>query len=176
MSNDVDIKLVGDNELIEALRALDYATQQRELKKILKDSGNQTIVKALQRASPVRTGTLRRSMGTIMGKSRSKATVFVGPRMSHTKTRQGSDQYSGWVANILENAKPGRRYPEKSKAFKPFFGSASGPGFVKSVGPIRNRTHFTYAITSNLMAAELHITKSVRTVITRTWNRKVKWR
>jgi len=172
--NDVDIKLIGDNELAEALRSLDYATQQRELKKILRDAANKTVVAHLKRVAPVRTGALRASMGVITGKSKRKATVFAGPRLSHSKTRSGKAGYSGWVANILENAKPQRRVPQKGKAFKPFFGTASGPGFVTSVGPITKKTHFTYAIQTQLQPAALHITKSTRTVLTRTWNRKRK--
>ena len=171
--NDVDIKLIGDNELAEALRALDFATQQRELKKILRETSNKTILPALRLATPVRTGNLRRSMGNVSGRSKRNATVFVGPRMSHGRSRSGSTGYSGWVANILENAKDGRRYPKKGKAFKPFFGSASGAGFVTSVGPIRKKTHLTFAIQSNLQSAELYITKATRTVIERTWKRKL---
>jgi len=170
----VDIKLVGDNELSAALRSLDYATQQRALKAILRDAGNNTIVKALKAITPVRTGKLQKSMGVVSGRNRRRATVFVGPRMSHIQTARGREGYSGWVANILENAKDHDRVPLKAKSFKPFSGTGAGPEFFKKVGPIRKRIHFSYAIESNIKNAEVHIIKSTRKVIERTWNRKVK--
>jgi hypothetical protein len=163
--NDVDIKLIGDKELIEALRELDFKTQHRFLKGLLTDSANKTIVKNLRQASPVRTGNLRRSMGVIQGKSKKTATVFAGPRMS---SRRDKSEYSGWVANILENAKPGRRYPKNGVAMK------IGDNFVKSVGPITKKTNFKATINNSLKQAEDHLMKSVRTVIERAWNRKVK--
>ena len=174
MTNDIDIKLIGDNDLANVLRSLDFATQHKTLKAILRDAGNKEIVTHLKRATPVVTGKLRKSMGVVAGRSKRNATIFVGPRMSHGKTRAGVEGYSGWVANILEFAKPGRRTPENAKAFKPFFGGPGGAGFVTSVGPIRKKTHFSFVITSRLRAAEIHITKSTRTVIERTWKRKSK--
>lgn len=186
MTNDIDIKLIGDKELAEVLRSLNYATQQKVLRGILRDAGNKTIVKALKAVTPVKTGKLKKSMGIITGKAKNTATVFAGPRLSHTKTAAGKAGYSGWVANILEYAKSdirtpagaiGGRFRRKGvpkKAFRPFFGTAAGAGFVKAVGPIRKRTNFTFAIKSNISAAEIHVTKSIRTVIERTWKRKSK--
>lgn len=173
MTNDIDITLVGDKELLRTLENLDYATQHKYLKAILRNTSAKTVVPFVRQATPRgQTGNLRKSIGTITGKSKSTATVFVGPRLSHKKSREGNDGYSGWVANILEFAKPHDRVPKDAKAFKPFFGTAAGPGFVRKVGPIKKKTNLTWAITSRLNPAEIHMTKSIRTVIERTWKKK----
>lgn len=160
-----DITLIGDTELLAALKELDYKTQQKYLKRILNDTAQKTFVKELRRASPVRTGNLKRSMGKKTGKSRRVATVFAGPRMSHKREKS---QYSGWVANILDNAKPGRRYPKNKKAM-----TING-GFAKSVGPITKKTNFKGVIIRTLKPAERHIAKSVRTIIERTVRKHVR--
>jgi len=163
--SDVNIKLVGDVELLAALKDLDYKTQHRFLKRVLNDAANKTIVKNLKQVTPVRTGNLKRSMGVVQGKSRRTATVFAGPRSSRIRDKA---QYSGYVANILENAKPGRRYPKKGTALK------MGDKFFTSVGPITKKTNFKATIQGSLRQAEEHMTKSIRTIIERTWNSKVK--
>ncbi len=175
MTNDVDIKLIGDDELLGVLRNLDYATQQKYLKAILRDTSVKTVKPFVKQATPRgQTGNLRKSIGEVTGKSKRTATVFVGPRLSHRKTREGDTGHKGWVANILEFAKPQDRVPENAKAFKPFFGSAAGPGFVRKVGPIKKKTNLTWAISSRMGAAEVYMTKAIRTVIERTWKRKTK--
>ena len=173
--SDVGITLVGDEQLAEALEALDYATQQKFLKAILRDTSTKTVVPFVKRFTPQgQTGNLKKSIGHVAGKSKRKATLFVGPRMSHGKSRRGEDGYKGWVANILEFAKDDDRTPENAKAFKPFSGTAAGPQFFKKVGPIKKKTNLTWAISSRMGAAEVHITKAVRTVLTRAWKRKTK--
>lgn len=175
MTNDIDIKLVGDNELAQVIRNLDYATQHKILKAILRNAGTKEIIPYVKRATPVgKTGNLRRSIGNVTGKSKRNATVFVGPRMSMKRSVSGSNEYNGWVANILENAKGESRYPLKAKAFRPFEGGVSGPQFYKRVGPIRKRTNLTYAISSRLNPAEIYIEKATRTVVERAWKSKTK--
>jgi len=159
-----DIKLIGDKELLAALKDLDYKTQQKFLKRILNDTAQKTFVKKLRQASPVRTGNLRKSMGKVAGRSRRVATVFAGPRMSRGKDKA---THSGYVANILENAKPGRRYP-KGQALK------IGGSFAKSVGPIRKKTNFKGVILNTLKEAESHMAKSIRTIIERTVRKHVR--
>lgn len=160
---DVDIQLIGDEEIYSVLSGLDYRVQQIELKKILRDTANQTIVKALKQHSPVRTGGLQKSMGVITGKSKRSAVVFAGPRMSHHPDKAKTGGYSGWVANILENAKPDKRYPTKAKALFPF----DYPNWYRSVGPIRRKTNFTSVMRSSLVDAQNHFTKSVRKILER---------
>ena len=151
---DMDITLVGDEELQKILKQLDYKTQHKFLKRVVNDAGQKTVVKDLKRDSPRgETGNLRRSMGTVRGKSRRNATVFAGPRMG--------GKHKGWVANILENAKPNRRYPKNAKALK------IGDNYVKSVGPIKKKTTFRQTIKAAMPAAERHMIKSVRTILER---------
>ena len=184
MMNDIDIKLIGDNELAQVIRNLDYVTQQRFLKNILADVGRREIVKYLKIVAPMgQTGNLRRSMGVIRGKAKNTATVFVGPRLSHKESAAGKEGYKGWVANILEFAKSEPRTPkgaeggrfqrsgkEPKKTFKPFV-----PGlFLREISPIRKRTHFTYTIESRLKPAEVEIKEATRRVIERTWKNKSK--
>jgi len=175
MTNDIDIKLIGDKELMQALQSLDYATQQKTLKAILTNASTKAVKPLIKRATPVgQTGNLRKSIGNVRGKSKSVATLFVGPRMSHKRTAEGKEGYRGWVANILENAKGKDRTPEKAKAFKPFSGGTGGPEFFKKVGPIRKRTHLTWAVKASLKPAEVYITKATRTVLERAWKKKTK--
>jgi len=174
MTNDIDIKLLGYNELTEVLRNLDYATQHKILKSILRNTGTKEIIPYVKRVTPQgQTGNLKRSIGNVTGRSKINATVFVGPRMSH-KRSMGSNEYSGWVANILEYAKGTDRFPEKAKAFKPFSGGAGGPAFYKKVSGIKKRTNLTFAIKSRLHPAEVYIEKATRTVIERAWRSKTK--
>ncbi len=93
MTNDIDIDLIGDKELFAALNALDFKTQQKELKKVVGNAA-QTLVKPTKAVIPRRTtnltqggskkwhppGTGKRSIGKKAGKSKRSAVVFVGPR------------------------------------------------------------------------------------------------
>lgn len=154
ISADTSIRLIGDDELLSILSGLNYAVQQQFLKNIIRDVARKTVLKELQKRSPVVTGNLRKSMGVITGKSKRSATVFIGPRMSHDFTKKN---HSGWVANILEFAKGNRRYPKKSSSLQPF----NYPDFYKSVGPIKRKTSFIDGLKSSLADAENQLGKSV---------------
>lgn len=156
--SDITLKLTGDKELLQVLRNLDNKTQHKFLKRVVGDAAQKTVVKNLKRESPVKRGNLRRAMGKVMGKSKRVATVFAGPRRSH---RNDKADHSGWVANILEHAKDGRRFPKNGQAMK------IGNNFVKSVGPIRKKTNFRGVIINSMREAEDHMAKSVRTIIER---------
>lgn len=156
--SDVDITLIGDKELLRIIRGLEQKTQQKVLKKVLSDTAQKTFVKELRKEAPVRSGKLKASMGKVAGRSKSKATVFAGPRMRH---RDRTGRYSGWVANILENAKTGRRVPKEAQALATPF------GFFKSVKPIARRTDFKGVIQSTIRMAEDHTFKSIRTILNR---------
>lgn len=177
MNDGVNIKVVGDAEIMAALQALDQAVALKYLRAILRDVGNKAVVPLLRHAVPLGpTGNLRASMGVVTGKSKSNAVVFVGPRMSHKRDMKGDRKqgYQGWVANILEFAKPGDRRPANAKAFRPFDGDASGPFFFKKVGPIKKKTNIRFAVTKSVGPARLQIEKSMRTVVERAWNRGLK--
>lgn len=107
MTNDIDIRLVGDEELLKALHNADYKTQHKVLKKIVRDVGNKTLVKPMRAAAPNRTGTLRKSIGVVAGKSKRNAVMFVTPRVT--------GKYEGYVANIFEHYDGGKREPGTDK-------------------------------------------------------------
>jgi len=151
--NDVDIRLVGDEQLLQIIRGLDVKTQHVVLKRVLRDTAQKTFVRALRRESPVRTGNLKRSMGHVTGKNRRVATVFAGPRMG------GS--HKGYVANILDHAKDNRRFPKEAKALR------WNGRYYKSVGPIRKKTNFKQVILNTIPEAQEHQFKAIRTIIER---------
>jgi len=148
--SDVDIELIGDEELLAVLKDLDYKTQHRFLKRIVSDSAN-IHVKAARRAIPVRRtkltasgqkwhppGAGKKSIGKKMGKSRRTATVFVGPR-----TNTGSYHNDGWFLKFWE------------------YGTKNSP---PNMG-------ITAAYHANKQAVEDNMINSVRKIITRTWNK-----
>lgn len=158
---DISIELLGDKEIQNILKGLDYKLQMKTMKKVVKDAAVQVVVKQLKRDSPKRTGNLQRSMGVIPGKSKRSAVMFAGPRMSHDFTKSN---HSGWIANVLEFSKGTRRYPKKAKTLFPFDGP---PMFYPSVGPIRKKTNFRAGLRSVMGQVEKHLTKSFTTIMNR---------
>jgi len=92
MMSDVDIELVGDQELSRVFASLDYKLQQKSLKKVV---GNvaQGFVAPLKREMPIRKTALtpgghkwhppglgRRSIGKKVGRSKKSAVYFLGPK------------------------------------------------------------------------------------------------
>ena len=155
MMNDIQLHLEGPDALFKIIRGLEVNTQHKILIRVLNDTAQKTFIKALRREAPVRTGKLRRSMGRVTGKSRRVATIFAGPR-----TGGRDERHEGWVANILEHAKSGKRYPKGRILATPW-----GPR--RSVGPIRKRTNFKGVILGTVRQAESHMFKSIRTIMER---------
>lgn len=154
--NDVDIKLIGDEELMQALTAADYKTQHKVLKKIVRDTANKTLVKPLRQATPVKTGTLKSSMGALSGKSRRSAVAFAGPRTG--------GKYKGYVARILENSKGKDREPKGYALSTPW-----GPR--RRVGPLKRNKFVEPTLKAHLRDAENHFIKSIRTILEREFRR-----
>jgi HK97 gp10 family phage protein len=155
--NDVDINLLGDDELLAALRELDQKTQLRYLKRVVSDSAN-IYVKAARRQVPVRRtklvpppvkpgkkrslwhppGTGKKSIGKKMGRSKRTATVFVGPR-----TGTGDKRKDGWYL----------KFPEYG---------------TKKLSP-----HFWFRIAygANKDKVEQNQAQSIRKILTKVWNK-----
>ena len=172
MSDDLSIDLIGDEDLLRALNNLNYVTQHKVLKKILSDTATKTFVKELKRESPVGpTGNLRRSMGKKTGKSRRVATVFAGPRMSHSREKTN---YSGWLANIIEFNKFQDRYPGKDRRGVKKKRPRTPHGIRVHSGVFPLKPFVIKTILRTVRVAEDHIIKSVRTVIEREWKKHVK--
>ena len=181
MSKDFDIILVGDEELMRALVGLDYKTQQKYNKRIVRDAARATIVDKLKKAAPRGpTGNLKRSMGVITGKSKRSAVAFAGPRMSSTKrNKDGSTKegYAGWVANIIEFNKGKKRYPGKDRSGIQRKRPKLPDGVRKHSGimPMTHKGFVRRSILGSLRDSEKHMAKSIRKVITKEWNRLVKY-
>ena len=107
--SDFSLDLIGDEELLAALRELDYKTQHKQLKKVVSDAAN-VLIKPTRAAIPIRRtnltpyntahttesgvaktsrgyvnkwhkpGTGRRSITKKAGRSKRNAVYFVGPR------------------------------------------------------------------------------------------------
>jgi len=176
MSNTVNIKLIGDDELLRTLTSLEYKTQHKFLKRVVKDTATKTLAKALRQASPKGpTGNLKRSMGAVSGKSKRNAVVFAGPRMAGRFQKKTSTN-KGWVANIIEHNKGKVRKPMPDPRGG-YRGSPKTPhGYRKDSGimPTTYKGYIGRTLTQNLKRAENHLLKSVRTIIERDWNSKVR--
>lgn len=133
--------IVVTKEFDDAIDKLEGRVQIKNMKKILRTTAKKVYMQPLKSNSPSKSGKLRRSFGTVTGKSRYQATMFIGPRVPRgyrnmSDEEKAATKYGGWVANILEYAKPGRRFPKNATVLKTPW------GYRKSVGPIRKRTRF----------------------------------
>ena len=165
MMNDIDLTLIGDEELIKALEGLDYRTQQNSLKRILRDTATQTFVKSLRQDAPA-SQTLKKSMGHVTGKSRRVATVFAGPRMG--------GQHKGWLANIIEFNKFKPRYPGRDRRGVQKKRPKTPMGVRRHSGVFPWRPFVVQSILRTIPAAKAYEMKAVRKLITKEWNKYVK--
>jgi hypothetical protein len=114
--NDVDIKLIGDKELLRAFRELDVKTQHKRLHQVLSHAGN-IPKKAASQVIPTRRtklkqsgrkwhppGTGKKSIMKKRGRSKRNATLFVGPR-----TGTGSYKNDAYYLKVWDLYKPGKR-------------------------------------------------------------------
>ena len=173
--NDVDISLIGDEDLLKILRGLDYKTQQKELKRILRDTATQTFIKRLKQDSPP-SRTLKKSMGHVTGKSRRVATIFAGPRMSLKKASEGNEGYKGWLANIIEFNKFQPRYPGKDRTGRPKKRPRTPDGIRRHSGIFPWRPYIIQSILRTTREAEEYEFKAIRKLIMKEWNKHKKTR
>ena len=117
--SDVDITLIGDEELLKIIIGLDRQTQHRDLKKVVSNAAN-VYVKGAKKVIPRRTtklvppsltqgglkrskrkwhppGTGKKSPFKKMGKSKRNVTYFVGP-----KTGTGDRRTDAWYLRFWE--------------------------------------------------------------------------
>ena len=157
MTNDIDIKLLGDKELESVLKNLPYKLQHKVLKRIVSDAAN-PMVKEVKSNAPIgSTSNLKKSIGKKAGRNKKSATVFVGPRMG------GS--YKGYIANILEFARYERRYPKKGMALKTPWGPR------KSIAGIKRQPFVVSAIERTVKIVEDRMAESTRKIITKEFNK-----
>jgi hypothetical protein len=126
MTNDIDIKLVGDKELQKVFSGLENKLQHKQLKKVV---GNvaQTVVTPLRREIPKRTtglantgankkwhppGLGKKSIGKKVGRSRKNAVYFVGP-----KGPVGDYMRDPWYLKFWEYGAYGKNRNLKIKKF-----------------------------------------------------------
>lgn len=171
MSNEINIQVLGIDELLKVLSNLDYKTQQKELKKITNDVGRKVFVQPMKAAHPY--SVIKRSIGIKTGKNRKNAVTFVGPRMGGNENQRASGNYSGWLANIIEFNKGEQRYPKIDKRTGPRKRPKTPDGIRIHSGimPLTGKGEMAKAIINNLKRAESYFSKSVRDVIQREWNR-----
>jgi len=164
MSKDFDIRLVGDDELVKALRMMEYKTQHKVLKKIAGDTARKIFVGPLKRAHPY--DQISRSIGVIKGRSRRVGAAFVGPRMvpgwKLTDKQKQSGNYSGYLAQIVEYNKGQVRTTKK--------------GYSRGVMPTTGKGKMKSTYRSLMPKAERYVMTSLRTIMEREWKRAVKKR
>lgn len=150
MMNDVDIKLVGDKELLLAFRELDNKTQHKRLHQVLSNVGN-IPQKAMKAVIPIRKdkrnqigekwhppGAGKKSITKKRGRSRQSAVLFIGPR-----TRTGNYETDAYYLKFWEYFRPGRKL-------------------------------VTHAIEQSKPRTQMEIYNSMRTIVIRAWNKYVK--
>ena len=153
--SDIDITLLGDEELNKVLTNLPFKLQHNVLKKVVSDSAN-PMVKAIKQDAPRgATGNLYRSIGKVAGRSKRNAVVFVGPRLGGGGKRGAQ---KGWVANILEFSKGKVRRPKGQ-----FLATPWGPR--RFVGPLQRIEFVEPNIRRTLKVVENNFTNSVRKII-----------
>lgn len=102
------VEIQGFKELQAQIKKLPDKVKRKELHKVLKQVAKPTVLQA-QFEAPIRSftkkaktppGTLKRSIGTIVGKkgrSRINAVVYVGPR--------AKGKFKGWYGHIVHNGR-----------------------------------------------------------------------
>jgi hypothetical protein len=162
MTNDVDIKLLGDEQLMQAFNNLEYKVSHKVLKKTVNDTARKVFVPPMRKAHPYRQ--IQKSIGVKQGRSRRVAAAFAGPRMIprrfQTDKQKASGNYSGWLAQIVEYNKGAKRSTSK--------------GYNRGIMPLQGRGRMRTTLKRNLIPAERHVMKSLRTIIEREWKRAVK--
>ena len=157
--------LVNAQDFYKMVDKVEGRTQVTNLRKVLRNTAKKVYIPSLKSASPKGdTGKLRASWGTITGKSRYQATMFVGPRVPRgyrlmSDEKKKAQKYGGWVSNILEFAKTGRRYPKNGKFLKTPWGPRT------SVGPIKRRTRFRAIMKSKSKTALADMARGVEQLI-----------
>lgn len=162
--SDINIDLIGDKELLNVLNGLEYRTQQKFLKKVVRDSAKPMVTEIRNRTpvgkrvsgssfSVLPTGNLKKSIGTKDGRSKKSAVVFVGPRIG--------GKHKGNIANILEHAKGSRRVPKSGQFLKTPWGPR------RSVAPIKRVVFVRPSILKTLKTVENGMFKSIRTIMLR---------
>jgi HK97 gp10 family phage protein len=151
-NNDVNIDLVGDEELMKVLTSLPYKLQQKTLKKITNNAAR-TLVSPLRSEIPKRQTNLvnkgankkfhppglgKKSIGTKYGKSRKSAVVFLGP-----KGPKGDYMRDPWYLKFFEY---GARGKNRNLIIAKFF-------------------------ERRLKDVEDHMAKSIRTILTKEFNK-----
>jgi hypothetical protein len=159
MTNDVNIQLMGAEELLKVLSNLEYKTQHKTLKKITRDIGTKVFKPGLKKAHPYQQ--IQKSIGVKTGRSTRVAAAFVGPRMKpyrfQTEKQKQSGTHSGWLAQIVEFNKGVNRKTAKGY----------NRGVMAKVGTGR----MLASMKRDLPRAEKHFIKSVKTIIEREWKK-----
>jgi hypothetical protein len=173
-AQDMDITLIGDEELTRVLRNLDYKTQHKVLKRIVNDASQKTIAKELKAKAPNRSGRLKASMGTKAGKSKRSAVSFVGPRVPGGSKDKITNTNQGYIANVIEFNKGQKRYPGFDKKKGEIRKRPKAPWGVRlhsGVMPTTKKGFIKRAVESQMKPAEMHIIKSLRTIMVREMNK-----
>lgn len=148
--SDLDLTLIGDDELLAAFRELGFKTQHKRLHQVMSHAGN-IPKKAMREVIPVRKtktnesgkkwhppGTGRKSITKKRGRSKKTATLFIGPRV-----RTGNYHTDAFYLKFWEFYRPGAR-------------------------------RVTAAAERSLPLAQRNIFNSMRVIIIRAWNKNVK--
>ena len=155
-NKEIDIQVLGVEELMKVLTNLEYKTQHKTLKKITNDVARNVFLPPLRNAHPYQV--IKDSMGVKSGKSKRNAVSFVGPRMGGTKKQLSEGKgHVGYLANIVEYNKYQDRKTKK--------------GASRGRTPLKGRAGIRIAYKRNMSKAEAYFTVAIRKIIQREWNR-----
>ena len=105
-----DFIRVDATKWYKELKKMEDKVQRKNTNTILRRTAREVYFPPLKTSSPVKTGSLRRSMGSITSKKRHLSTVFVGPRVIRGWNEKPDKlhramRFSGRIANVLEYSK-----------------------------------------------------------------------
>lgn len=145
--NDIDVKLIGDKELMKVLAGLEFKLQQKTLKKVVGNAA-QTLVRPLRNEIPKRTtglvqgknskwhpsGLGKKSIGKKVGRSKRSAVYFVGP-----KGPKGDYLRDPWYLKFWEFGAYGKNRNMKITRFFERNLKNTGAMMIKSIRVIMER-------------------------------------
>jgi len=163
MSEDLKLELIGDKEILAAFRELDYKTQHRRLHSVLNNAAN-IPAKAARRVIPVRTEKL------------------YPPSSASRARRRKAGKLNKWHPPGLGKKSIMKKKGTSISVPTVFVGPRVGTGSYKTDAYYLKiwdlyspgRRTIISALEASMVSAQQDIYKSMRTIIQRAWNSKVK--
>jgi HK97 gp10 family phage protein len=163
MNEGINIELMGDEELMRLLRSL----PGKMSKKFVQDAwvkSAKPVKKAMKAALPEDTGTAKRAVTAIRGKSYKTPTVFVGPKKGRSKKSSGD-------AKQLKSAGASQRIVKQAISADAWYLKFLWRG-TKYITPRKGMGGYEAAVNRTLPEALRNFKKELQQVIIRAMRKK----